>query len=116
MELDVNVIIRDNAHFGEQLEFIKDAAVQAVAQQALQDCNFYCKQDTSALINSSLIHSDTRGGVLRWVTPYAEHQYNYPGTRTVKNPNARPQWCRVAENNHRQEWNRVFQNAVRRYS
>ena len=89
--------------------------VFAVSEQALKDCNYYCKQDTSALINSSLIHSETNKGVLRWVTPYAEKQYNFPGTRTDKNPNASPEWCRRAFEAHGDTWNRIFAKAVELY-
>ena len=88
-------------------------AIAATSQQALKDCNFYCKQDTGALIQSSLIHSDIDGGVLKWVTPYAEFQYTFPPTRTDKNPNASPEWCAVAEANHRDQWDRVFERAHR---
>ena len=88
-------------------------AIAATSQQALKDCNFYCKQDTGALIQSSLIHSDIDGGVLKWVMPYAEFQYTFPPTRKDKNPNASPEWCGVAETNHKDEWDRVFANAHR---
>jgi hypothetical protein len=50
------------------------------------------------------------------VTPYAEHQYDYPGTRRVKNPNATPQWCKTAQDMHLTEWNGVFESAIRRFS
>lgn len=36
-----------------------ERAIAAVAEQALKDCNFYCKQDTETLIKSSLTHSDS---------------------------------------------------------
>lgn len=56
------------------------AALFAVAEQALGDCNFYCKQDTNALIGSSVIHSDTDAAELVWNMPYAEYQYYLPNT------------------------------------
>ena len=95
------------------VERATQSAIEATSQQALKDCNFYCKQDTGALIQSSLIHSDIDGGVLKWVTPYAVKQYTFPPTRTDKNPNASPEWCAVAEANHKDEWDRVFANAHR---
>lgn len=98
----------------EDVERATQAAIAATSQQALKDCNFYCKQDTGALIQSSLIHSDIDGGVLKWVTPYAEFQYTFPPTRTDKNPNASPEWCGVAEANHKDEWDIVFANMHRR--
>ena len=88
-------------------------AIAATSEQALKDCNFYCKQDYGALIESSHIHSDIDGGVLKWVTPYAEFQYKFPSARKDKNPNASPEWCNVAETNHKDEWDRVFANTHR---
>lgn len=96
------------------VERATQAAIAMTSEQALKDCNFYCKQDTGALIQSSLIHSDIDGGVLKWVTPYAEFQYTFPPTRTDKNPNASTEWCAVAEANHKDEWDIVFANAHRR--
>ena len=91
-----------------------DFAVFATAEQALQDCNYYCKQDTDSLIKSSLVHSEPEKGVLRWVTPYAEMQYEFVPTRTDKNPNATYEWCDTAYANHGDEWERVFVNALHR--
>lgn len=95
------------------VERATQSAIAATSQQALKDCNFYCKQDTGALIQSSLIHSDIDGGVLKWVTPYAEFQYTFPPARKDKNPHATSEWCAVAEANHKDEWDRVFANAHR---
>ena len=87
-------------------------AVAATSQRALKDCNYYCKQDYGALIQSSLIHSDINGGVLKWVTPYAEYQYTFPSARKDKNPNASPEWCAKAEGDFKDQWERVFANAI----
>ena len=88
-------------------------AIAMTSEQALKDCNYYCKQDYGALIQSSHTHSDIDGGVLKWVTPYAEFQYTFPPTRTDKNPHASPEWCAVAEANHKDQWERVFANTHR---
>ena len=109
----VTVEIRD-AGVILSLDRATEFATMAVAEQALMDCNFYCKQDTETLIKSSHIHSDMDKGVLRWVTPYAEMQYNLPATRTDRNPNATYQWCETAHSNHGDEWERVFINALHR--
>ena len=109
----VEVDIRSQITMSD-VERATQAAIAMTSEQALKDCNFYCKQDTGALIQSSLIHSDIDGGVLKWVTPYAEFQYTFPPTRTDKNPNASPEWCAVAEANHKDEWDIVFANAHRR--
>ncbi|MDE6591518.1 MAG: minor capsid protein [Oscillospiraceae bacterium] len=95
------------------------SALHTMGQQALEDCNFYCKKDMGALQQSALDHSDLTPNengeiVLRWVEPYAEDQYDYPGTRTDQNPNACPRWCDVAENNHKREWEQLLVNELRR--
>ena len=87
-------------------------AIAMTSEQALKDCNYYCKQDYGALIQSSLIHSDINGGVLKWVTPYAEYQYTFPSARKDKNPNASPEWCAKAEGDFKDQWERVFANAI----
>lgn len=97
----------------EDVERATQRAIAMTSEQALKDCNFYCKQDTGALIDSTNIHSDIDGGVLKWVMPYAEFQYTFPPTRKDKNPNASPEWCGVAETNHKDEWDRVFANTHR---
>lgn len=89
-------------------------AIAMTSEQALKDCNYYCKQDYGALIESSHVHqSDIENGVLRWTMPYAEFQYTFPSARRDKNPHASPEWCAVAEANHKDQWERVFANTHR---
>lgn len=127
-----------NANLSLQLENAQAAAIAAVSQQALQDCNYYCKQDTNALIFSSTIHtslqnsvdisgippdkltqamespgSDIENGILRWVMPYAEHQYTFPSARQDKNPNASSEWCERAYTDYHDQWERIFAHALR---
>ncbi len=121
-----------------------EAALFAVAEQALGDCNRYCKQDFGGLIFSSVIHtplasnyrlsndtpekerewamsspgSDLEANeenevVLRWVMPYAAYQYKLPNAYPDKNTLAQSEWCEVAENNHRQQWDITFRNTLR---
>ena len=108
--MKVEVEIRD-AELSLTSDKAMESAIAATAEQALKDCNYYCKQDMDSLIKSSLIHSDINGGVLKWVEPYAEFQYTYPPARQDKNPHASSEWCAVAETNHRDEWDRIFANA-----
>ncbi len=111
--MKVEVEIRD-AELSLTADKAMESAIAATAEQALKDCNYYCKQDMDSLIKSSLIHSDINGGVLKWVTPYAEFQYTFPGTRKDKNPNASPEWCGKAETNHKDRWEQIFANAHRK--
>lgn len=115
MRVDVNI----NGLTGEDVDRAVSSALHTLGQQVLKDCNFYCKEDTESLIKSSLIHSDLTPNengeiILRWVMPYAEFQYDFPGTRTDKNPNACPHWCEAAENNHKREWDMTFVSALHR--
>lgn len=63
-------------------------AQYAMSQQALKDCNYYCKQDQDGLISSSIMHSDLENGALIWKTPYAKKQYYLDSACKDKNPNA----------------------------
>ena len=111
MEFNVQVVNYDPHLIDRATEF----GIFAASEQALKDCNYFCKQDTSALINSSLIHSDTRHGVLRWVTPYAAFQYTFPNTRHDINPNACPGWAQHAAEVHKATWCRVLGAAMNNY-
>lgn len=87
-----------------------------LSSQILKDCNFYCKKDTGALINSSLIHSDLKRGKLVWNTPYAARQYYEIRTAyTDENPNATWRWVDYAKSRHLADWNRQAQEITRKY-
>ena len=82
----------------------------------LNDCNKYCKEDTGALIMSSLIHSDLQNGRLVWNTPYAARQYyEIPTAYTDVNSNASWRWCEVAKQRHQATWCRQAQAIMEKY-
>lgn len=91
-------------------------AIYDTAELALAGCNDFCKRDTDSLMKTSLIHSDTNSNTceLRWVMPYAAYQYDYPGTRTERNPNARPHWCQAGYSAYGDNWQRTFVNTLHR--
>ena len=81
-----------------------------LSEIVLQDCNEYCKEETGALIASSLIHSRPQEGKLIWQTPYARRQYWAIRTAyTDVNPNASWKWCEVAKRLHQATWERQAQ-------
>lgn len=87
-----------------------------LSSQILRDCNKYCKQDTTMLISSSLIHSRLNEGLLIWQTPYAARQYYEIRTAYKdKNPNASWRWCEVAKENHKEQWGKQAQAIARLY-
>lgn len=78
-----------------------------LANEILNDCNQYCKEDTGMLIASSYIHSRLNEGLLIWQTPYARRQYYaIPTAYKDVNPNASWKWCEVAKSRHKAEWGR----------
>lgn len=107
--MKVDVHINGGISSGAMKEAMQKA-IFATSEQALKDCNYFCKQDTGALIQSSLIYShiDFNKGVLRWTMPYAEKQYKLPSARRDKNPNASSEWCKRAESDYGDQWQAVF--------
>ena len=97
----------------KKLKGAMDKAIIPAAEQALTDCNLYCRFDTGALRASSETVSDTARGILVWNTPYARRVY-YTGTpSTEKNALASLQWCEKAYDNHGEDWRRIAQKAFR---
>ena len=87
-----------------------------LSEEVLNDCNKYCKEDTGALIQSSLIHSKPQDGQLIWQTPYARRQYWEIRTAyTDVNPNASWKWCEVAKRLHFNQWERQAQKYFEEY-
>lgn len=90
-----------------------DAAKPQLCEEILNDCNQYCKEDTGALIVSSMTHSRPQEGKLIWQTPYAKRQYWEIRTayKTV-NPGATWRWCEYAKQNHLERWRRQAQRLM----
>lgn len=81
------------------------ASLPQLSEEILNDCNQYCKEDTGALIASSLTHSRPQEGKLIWQTPYARRQYWAIRTafKTV-NPGATWRWCEYAKQRFLAKW------------
>lgn len=90
-----------------------DASLPLLSEEILNDCNQYCKEDSGALIASSLVHSRPKEGKLIWMTPYARRQYWAIRTafKTV-NPNATWRWCEYAKQKCLEKWNRQAQRLM----
>lgn len=123
-----------------KIEGAAKRAVGITAQQVLADCNEYCPQDQSVLINSSEIHSDLPNGKLVWRTPYARFLYHGvvmidPKTRSTwaregqnkivktpekelsfdksKNPKAGSHWCERAQADCGEDWKKIYEKAFK---
>lgn len=89
-------------------------AVESVKPGIARDCNYYCKLDTGALMETARNSVNTGDyNEIIWSTPYAQYQYFLTNTRTVKNPNASPRWCERAYTAHKDEWLKEFANALK---
>ena len=89
------------------------SALPQLSEEILNDCNQYCKEDTGALIASSLVHSRPQEGKLIWQTPYARRQYwaIRMAFKTV-NPGATWRWCETAKQRHKARWERQAQRLM----
>ena len=84
-----------------------------LSEEILNGCNQYCKEDSGALIASSLIHSVHAEGKLIWQTPYARRQYWEIRTAyTDVNPNASWKWCEVAKQKYIEQWKKQAKRAM----
>jgi hypothetical protein len=81
-----------------------DKALPMLTEEILNDCNQYCKEDTGTLIQSSMIHSDFKRGIMKWVTPYARRQYWE--IKTSLTPGRTRKWVHYAKAKHQAQWTR----------
>ena len=90
-----------------------DKGLAILSEEILNDCNQYCKEDTGALIASSLIHSVLAEGKLIWQTPYARRQYwKIRTAHTDVNQNASWKWCEVAKKKCKKKWAKQAQRLM----
>lgn len=112
---DVKITL-DIAKATARLENAAEKSVFVVTEQALADCNQYCKQDQGGLIDSSLTHSEPEKGIMRWKTPYARLQYYLDAVRKDINKFARKMWAHHAASVHGTEWLEMMQAAFSKFS
>ena len=91
-----------------------ERTLPALSEQILKDCNEYCKEDTGALIASSLLHSRPEKGQLVWATPYARRQYwEIRSASHDVRPQASWRWCLKAKQMHLDSWRALAQKLFR---
>ena len=83
----------------------------ALSDEILADCNEYCKEDSRALINSSLLHSKPEEGRLIWQTAYARRQYW--AIRTSLTPGRTWKWCETAKRKWKARWQKKAEEGLR---
>lgn len=96
-----------------RMKVMAAAALAAVGEQALQDCNTYCLRDQGELMKSAITHSRPAEGYIAWVQPYAKRRYHERvNVRTGKNPKATIRWAEKAIENHKEDWVKIAQKAA----
>ena len=96
-----------------RIKYAFGAGMGMLANEILNDCNQYCKEDTGMLIASSYIHSQLDDGKLIWQTPYARRQYWEIRTAIPDpNPNATWKWCEAAKKARLPIWERQAQRLL----
>ena len=90
-----------------------DNILGPLSEEILADCNEYCKEDTGALIQSSIIHSQPTKGILKWVTPYAKRQYW--DIETSRTPGRTWKWCETAKKKWKDRWKNLAERWFRQY-
>lgn len=88
-------------------------ALFITTEQALEDCNIYCKQDQGTLIASSQTASKPEKGQLIWDTPYARKQYYLKPASKVPNPQAEWMWAHKAHTEHGKDWKGTYEKAFK---
>jgi len=111
--MPVKIIINRNK-VETRVEYAFKQGMGVLANEILNDCNQYCKEDTGALIASSYTHSKLNEGKLIWQTPYARRQY-WEIRTAIPDPNAKAswKWCEVAKRYHLKQWTRQAEIALR---
>lgn len=104
----------DKAAVVARLKAANSKALEIATQQALKDCNYYCKQDQSGLINSSQIYSQPEKGIMKWHTLYARRQYYLKSTSKSVNSNAEWMWAHKAHSARGKQWLSAYQNMFKR--
>lgn len=96
-----------------KIEYGFKAGMGTLANEILNDCNQYCKEDTGMLIASSYIHSQLDDGKLIWQTPYARRQYWEIKTAIPEpNPKATWKWCEAAKKARFNTWQKQAQRLL----
>lgn len=83
----------------------------AFAQRVGFDMNKHCPVDEGTL-RDSIMASEYENGLIIWETPYAKTVLNADTVRTVKNPEARPQWPEYTKSERLGEWRKFAANLL----
>lgn len=91
--MDYAAVYTHPSAYGEIMKKAASAQLK-VSDQALKDCNKYCKKDTGKLMASG--KAERSSGTLTWDTDYARAAYYTGNPDRSKNPYASLMWAHKA--------------------
>ena len=106
-------VTTDKAKIAARVKGASKKAQTVITNEFIKDANFYCREDTSMLIKSSIEHSRPAEGEAIWETPYAREVYytGFPSTDT--NPNASLMWAEKAAKQHKKKYGLMGQKIAK---
>lgn len=110
--MSVKVTHPNRTQLTTKIKTVADIGTTEICNEFIKDANFYCREDTSELINSSLRASRPEEGLAVWDTPYAKPMYYLGVPVTDKNPNASLMWGHKAETQNRGKYLRMLQKIL----
>ena len=107
-------IVIDQSKVGARVEKVfNEKVLPEISEEILADCNEYCKEDTHALIDSSIAHSMPEKGLLIWETAYAKRQYWE--IKTSLTPGRTWKWCETAKRKQKKRWEKSVNERMKKY-
>ena len=107
-------IVIDQSKVGARVEGVfNEKVLPEISEEILADCNEYCKEDTHALIDSSIEHSQPEKGLLIWETAYAKRQYWE--IKTSLTPGRTWKWCETAKRKQKKRWTKSANERMKKY-
>lgn len=96
-----------------RLRGLCDEGTTLMATEFLKDANEYCREDSSVLRKSAIIHSRPEKGEIIWDTPYAREVYYKGFPSHNKNPKASLLWGHRAAMENRNKYMKILSEAIR---
>lgn len=93
----------------DKIDAAMDKQLPVVTREFVDDANFYCREQSGQLMESSYIASDFAKGIARWDTEYALRVYYTGFPLTDVNPFASLMWGHKALEMNSDKYLRLFQ-------
>lgn len=97
----------------ETIEKAFNKALFALAEQAMDDCNYYAREWQHTLIDSASNSISGNTLTIAWDTPYARRVYYTGNPSKQVNPNASLMWAEVAHQAHKKDWIAILDKGMK---